>query len=345
MSGILSRFRIEALHNKFTFDLEFENNRLILVGENGTGKSTVANILFFVLTQQWRKINQYIFENIVMVLDTNELIIKKDDLSYGIESDLTRRRVINRHNIPIHVKNIIERTLYEYKGKRNNIDELTIIIEKRTGIPRSLISVYLRDSNFISLLETSLKETFETNLIDSNLLNAENILNESIKDQILYLPTYRRIEQDLQSIFPWLDIDSSNLHQDFRDDEKKYHYIELVEFGMEDVVNLLNKKMNEFKENIRNELSKLTGTYLRDVIKGAYHTTDLLSKLKELDDNAIDSIFNRIPESILPSEEQNKLRNLVSKTKDSGCLNEDDKVTAHFLTQLIILHKKQQEEE
>lgn len=41
MSGILSRFRIEALHNSYTIDVTIKDNKLILIGENGTGKSTL----------------------------------------------------------------------------------------------------------------------------------------------------------------------------------------------------------------------------------------------------------------------------------------------------------------
>jgi ABC-type uncharacterized transport system ATPase subunit len=47
MAGILSRFRIEALHQTRTIDVKIADNKLVLVGENGTGKSTVANFIYF----------------------------------------------------------------------------------------------------------------------------------------------------------------------------------------------------------------------------------------------------------------------------------------------------------
>jgi recombinational DNA repair ATPase RecF len=47
MSGRLTQFRIEALHNTRTIDIQIEDNKLVLVGENGTGKSTVANFIYF----------------------------------------------------------------------------------------------------------------------------------------------------------------------------------------------------------------------------------------------------------------------------------------------------------
>ena len=46
MSGTLSQFRIEGLHGRRTLDVRITDNVLGLVGENGTGKSTVANIIY-----------------------------------------------------------------------------------------------------------------------------------------------------------------------------------------------------------------------------------------------------------------------------------------------------------
>lgn len=52
MPGQLTQFRIEGLHNIRTIDISITNNTLILVGENGTGKNTVANFIYFFLTRE-----------------------------------------------------------------------------------------------------------------------------------------------------------------------------------------------------------------------------------------------------------------------------------------------------
>ncbi len=44
----LTRFRIEGLHNQRNIDITMKDNKLILVGENGLGKSTVANFIFII---------------------------------------------------------------------------------------------------------------------------------------------------------------------------------------------------------------------------------------------------------------------------------------------------------
>ena len=80
MLGKLSRFRIEDLHNVRTINVHIEDNKLVLVGENGTGKSTVANFIYFFLTRQWHRILNYEFKRIVAILDSKEFIVDREEL-------------------------------------------------------------------------------------------------------------------------------------------------------------------------------------------------------------------------------------------------------------------------
>src|SRR5581483_11043821 len=85
--------------------------------------------------------------------------------------------------------------------------------------------------------------------------------------QFLYLPTYRRIEQDLKSIFRGIEIEEKV--REFRErfaKRDRSSFIELVEFGMEDVERTIQVRMSQIKESVRTGLSALTGTYLREVI-------------------------------------------------------------------------------
>ncbi len=93
MIGSLTRFRIEGLHNLYTFDIPIADNKLVLVGENGTGKSTVANFIYFFLTRQWDRMLEYQFRNVLAVIDDTEIQVSRDEIDdyTTIDTRLTRR--------------------------------------------------------------------------------------------------------------------------------------------------------------------------------------------------------------------------------------------------------------
>ena len=77
MTGALTRFRIEGLHNLRTIDIPIIDNKLVLVGENGTGKSTVANYIYYVLTMQWSMMLGNIFKSISIDINGREYLFER----------------------------------------------------------------------------------------------------------------------------------------------------------------------------------------------------------------------------------------------------------------------------
>src|SRR5690606_7506666 len=76
MAFDLTQFRIDRLHGRRSFDLRIDGNKLVLVGENGTGKTTVINILYYFLSRQWPRLAQYEFEKVTAVIDGREYVVK-----------------------------------------------------------------------------------------------------------------------------------------------------------------------------------------------------------------------------------------------------------------------------
>ena len=90
----IKSFKINKLHDSLNFELKFENNTLILLGENGSCKTTIIKMLFYTLSLQWRKLSQYYFESIEIDVDNDVSIIKRDDLflsSIDIDGRTLRR--------------------------------------------------------------------------------------------------------------------------------------------------------------------------------------------------------------------------------------------------------------
>ncbi len=60
----IRRFEITGLHGDRDIVLDFDHPIKILVDENGTGKTTVLNILANLLQDNWHRISRYEFNEI-----------------------------------------------------------------------------------------------------------------------------------------------------------------------------------------------------------------------------------------------------------------------------------------
>ncbi|HEY1946757.1 MAG TPA: AAA family ATPase [Bryobacteraceae bacterium] len=163
--------------------------------------------------------------------------------------------------------------------------------------------------------------------------------------QFLYLPTYRRIEQDLKSIFRGIEIEEKV--REFRERLKlrdRSSFMELIEFGMEDVEKTILSRMSQIKENVRTGLSTLTGTYLREVIRGLQENPDV-SILRTMTKEDLGSMFARIDDSILPTADKDLLQRKIAEMAEGTSIGTDDRVIAHFLSKLVSLYRQQQSNE
>lgn len=70
-------FRIEGLHNSKNYELKFDSNRLILVSDNGSGKTTIVNIFYYFLSKQWNKLLEYNFKRIYCKINNEEIEFTK----------------------------------------------------------------------------------------------------------------------------------------------------------------------------------------------------------------------------------------------------------------------------
>lgn len=322
----IERFGVYGLYGKRDYEITLDNNQLILVGENGTGKSTIISIFHYLLTSQWHKLVKFDFKSISITVNGETYLIEKDELMYLEESDGTSNDmaiVANRlSELGIDPKHAL-RTF-----SRNMHDQLSHDLHISLGALRRI------------LMELS---TNQTNLFN-DLPDKITTLREKLKLHVLFLPTYRRIERDLKTIFPAMEEDirrfnrMSNRLVDYR------KHMELVEFGMHDVRNLINNTMTSLANGFSQSLDKLTGGYLRVILRKEYENVDV-SILKEINENDLEEILQKIDESVLSGEDLRSLRSIIKRFGDFEPTSDTDKLSAHIITQLILLHKHQYEKE
>lgn len=321
MSSI-SRFEIKNLHGSKNIDLKLVDNTLILVGENGAGKSTVLQLFYYLLSGQWSSMAKYQFESVSMTIQKKKYTLQYADIKKSF-------RNIDRHmltRLPPSARHRIMDLLEQTEG-RLVTPELERICE-RYGIP---VHYLLRELDLFEPSSGKKSEPFR---------QALDGIRKSLNAQLLYLPTYRRIEQELSLIFKGLDERELRNREKLLSDQKKENtFVELIEFGMKDVDDAINETRKELDSFARESLNNLTFGYLGDIVEHKYTSVDL-KKIKSATAETVENILNRIQEPILSSANKQHLRQIIGGVKNDGEQNEHAQVICHYFTKLMAFHEE-----
>ena len=97
-SGLIS-FRAYGIMGKKTYEVDFTRSATIIVGPNGTGKSTFLSILYLFVTQQWNRLQEYTFDRLELTHKMGEVAIDFSTLQTYQEASndtLSVRRLAQR---------------------------------------------------------------------------------------------------------------------------------------------------------------------------------------------------------------------------------------------------------
>jgi hypothetical protein len=124
------------------------------------------------------------FDSVILTFDDDEIEIT--DSIIKIQRDLSSKKLLR---FPSAVRQAI---LEAFDSELPNKESLARISDKY-GIP---VRFLIEELN-------SFEE--DSNLFSKDAKNKLKTIHEKINAQILYLPTYRRIERELSSIVDWID--------------------------------------------------------------------------------------------------------------------------------------------
>ncbi|MBD8083867.1 AAA family ATPase [Chryseobacterium caseinilyticum] len=258
----IKSFKVFKLFGKKNFNLHFEDNKLIIVAENGSGKTILLRLFFLFFSKQWNELVKYEFEEITALVNDKEFSFKKSEYR---STEIPNYVIEKLSNLFPTYKDFIRKGLINYKVEQIMNDEFLLgDIEAKYDVPQSLI---------LSILN----EVSSNNIVD----NKYDWLGS-----FLYLPTYRRIErsyldlygdmakrleQHLRQLLPEIDLKindekisnnssfsetENDLQKVFdtiwsnRDYErwafrKEYFSMELVEFDMVDIEYRISKLLED----------------------------------------------------------------------------------------------------
>lgn len=331
----IHEIRITKLFGRFDVQIPIRDNRIVLVGVNGLGKTTIVNLLYFLLTKQWRRLHEHDFEAIAIDLGAETVSVSRSEM----DAATAHQRLLRREFLGI----LPARAIRKLQVRPDLVDAVLSRdarqlrnVSEELGVP---LAALREIGNEIAHRPRQMwqRALFE----DNTLQRAISQIDANIDGQVLYLPTYRRIERDLQSLMP--NPGTSQSEQSRLTSRTSDGFIEFVEFGMQDVELSYQRALVRLKETARVELNRLAGTYLREVINGQGESYDR-DVIAKLDETTVRRILGRVGERddalLLPEPERDQLLRVIQRIKRSedANLSATERYIAHFFMKLVEIH-------
>lgn len=325
---MIESFSIFGLHDERDVTITFERDKpyRILVAENGYGKTSVLNAFYAVLVNDVKKLRNINFKKIEIKFFDNKksYTIERKDLLLNVKKTLNIRYsryldMISEEERQSLLDSILSEELgYAELFVRNN-PEFPLSI--RRNAEEFVVDLYhsirtYNDDLFESIGLSGDKPKYINTLREISKIIDENRLN------VLYLPTYRRIEESLD-----------NLYQGGR---KEKISLKSINFGMSDVDKKIKDLTSKILKSLQTEFQKLNGQMLSKLINN-----NIASEHKDkVSYDTVSLILERLPSQYLSNEEKNNILNMVRDETLSK-----NQTLSQFIISLIDVYSQQEETE
>lgn len=279
----LKSFKIYGLFGRYDIALKFDKEVNIYIGENGLGKTTILNCLYYILNNEFSKLNSVNFKSI-------EVSFRNDEKIYTLnKTDIC----VTNYNLDKYTSNFYN-FLNAYK---NGISESKALDQ--------VLNIHYDKSKSS---KTKIKEL-------------KSAIDKYINERIIYLPTYRRIENEFN--------DFIERRSDFDDSEL------LIRFGMSDVQKSIDSILEKIRDIAIDGFNKMTGNLLEQYTKGDRN----LNRIRSVEKETVKIVLDRLGDEI-NVETKNGILNLIKSNR----INDDNHLyLLNFLNKLNDNYVKQKQ--
>ncbi|WP_182440654.1 MULTISPECIES: AAA family ATPase [Clostridia] len=319
----LNEFIIYGLWGEKNYKLNFNNNRLIIVGENGSGKTTILRILYYCLSSNWSELNKEDFQQIKITFGKESRKFDKEQLNeireYALASD---------NEIFQHMPSSMKDEIFEYK-KMFYPSELIEILNNCSFPKRFLEEI-------LSILEELSKKMPE------DMKEITEWISNNLKCKIIYMPTYRRTEHVMSKRGEYFG--RINRHRNIRR-RTQNKFMEISNMGMQDVADAINKNIVSIKDAYNITASRLNLNCFRGILIQDYQNHLELTE-ESTEPEYIEMVFNGMNYIDMPESELMQVKDtLLEVLEKKDDYQEYDKIVIYFYNMLVERYEQLKDKE
>lgn len=298
---MIRQINIIGLFGEKDIMVDLTDNIKILVGENGTGKTHILNIIYFIMSNQLIELSKIDFYKIIIYTDDGKFKLFKKELIEFFSNDRVNRgplSYISRYLSKLEYEELIASIINGIP-----IRELSFFREKISRNPN--INRILRDLE-LDIERGRYRDELLYNKRNSNIKELKEYITNKYdkyrKNSMIYLPTYRRIEKGLQQL-----IKNDVLIEGFSVDDTD----SLINFGMKDTNEIIETLLSDISNSFLQAYADLSSDMLKELLNANDKKIEVINNL---DLEVVHLVLTRVGSKI-SDEDKKRIIGIVSKNK------------------------------
>jgi len=322
----LKSIQIKKLFGKYDYKIDFEKDISIWISENGIGKTTILNIIYAILNNNEKLLFEINFSEIIVKIGKKEFKIEKNKKKINSLTDLTvKKRILTAldelydYSPLLSIKKLRNDFLHTNNLNFNlvnnvirKIAETSFYNERHYRMSMRLLD-YLNEYSYGDFSETLYK------------------IKEKLSEDILFYPTYRRIEIGFDKIFS-----EENRIDRFLDTSKKN-----IEFGMRDVKKRIDSLLKKMEQDANVSYVKMNANIISELLTGNSISSYIEKFDGIIDIHKVDVIIKRIGEGRIQNID--KLKEIAKnyEGKNSNKIETNTEFLMYYLQKLVNIYDSQ----